>query len=383
MRKHKVWNVMGSKHFYDFPANEIPKLEPVHYILGVSQMGFYLDRVEDTFELPKKIYGNDGLFAERVMKTWNARKKNVGVLLNGIKGSGKTVTSKTICNLSGLPVIMITQAYDGVEKFLASIDQDFIVFIDEYEKIYNRSDNMLTLMDGALSNKHRRLFLLTTNNTHVSEYMLDRPNRVLYRKSYDQVPTEVIEDMVDDLLVRKEWKDDLIRFFASLVTLTIDIIGNVIEEVNIHNELPEEFKEYFNVTQNRKSFNVYFHPTKLQGAQSENDRVLLAVNHTDRTNYNAAYIGRGLQISGNHFGVIKGVHKDGSLSITLYDKGYMKSFPKVLMPLAKKVVRISFEEQGYLVHQNYRSSFGGWHGAGRGAAQVADGIGAYDMDDDY
>jgi hypothetical protein len=80
-----------------------------------------------------------------------------------------------------MPVIIIHERYNGISNFLNEIQHDFIVFFDEYEKMYDERDHsILTVMDGVLNNAFRKIFLLTTNKIHVSENMLERPGRIRY-----------------------------------------------------------------------------------------------------------------------------------------------------------------------------------------------------------
>lgn len=56
---------------------------------------FYLNKIED-FKLPKKLYG-DFSFCDRILNTFDNTEKNLGVLLSGEKGSGKTILAKKVC----------------------------------------------------------------------------------------------------------------------------------------------------------------------------------------------------------------------------------------------------------------------------------------------
>ena len=84
----------------------------------------------------KQLYGVDETLVKHVIDTYEKQpiKKNIGVLLNGAKGTGKTVTAKIMANKLGLPVIICDKSYDGLATFLASINHDCIFFFDEFEK---------------------------------------------------------------------------------------------------------------------------------------------------------------------------------------------------------------------------------------------------------
>ena len=56
----------------------------------------FLERIADKFYFGFKLYGIDETFVTHVLDTYSkqASKHNLGVLLNGAKGTGKTVTAK-------------------------------------------------------------------------------------------------------------------------------------------------------------------------------------------------------------------------------------------------------------------------------------------------
>jgi hypothetical protein len=209
---------------------------------------FYLDHVQDSFTFPYKIYGVETEFIQRVKKSWHNTTGNMGVLLNGLKGTGKTVTAELICNELNLPVILVQKHYPGLVSFLNSIQQDVIIFIDEYEKTYNKYDNsLLSVMDGVFRTDSRKMFLLTTNELTIEKNMLQRPSRIRYIKSYTDLTLDVIMEVVDDKLIHKHLRDCTIKMISELPIITMDLVKAVVEEVNIHNEDPTLFKHIFNV----------------------------------------------------------------------------------------------------------------------------------------
>jgi hypothetical protein len=165
-----------------------------------------------------------------------------------LKGTGKTVTAELICNELNLPVILVQKHYGGLVSFLNSIQQDVIIFIDEYEKIYNKYDNsLLSVMDGAFRTDTRKMFLLTTNELSIERNMLQRPSRIRYIKSYTDLTLDVIMEVVDDKLIHTYLRDCTIKMISELPIITMDLVKAVVEEVNIHQQDPALFKDIFNV----------------------------------------------------------------------------------------------------------------------------------------
>lgn len=157
-----------------------------NYTVGVDPLGnFYLDQIED-FELPAKFYGNTLRYSDRIINTFWDRPAQTGVLLNGEKGSGKTLLAKNISvqlAKQGVPTIVINRDYtgDGFFKLLQDITQPCVVLFDEFEKVYDKEDQeqILTLLDGVFASK--KLYILTVNDKwRVNDHMRNRPGRLFY-----------------------------------------------------------------------------------------------------------------------------------------------------------------------------------------------------------
>lgn len=256
-----VWSKVGNSYSLAEISHQEPILPVGIYRLEYNQMfnQFYLDHVQDKFSFPYKIYGVETEFINRVKKSWDNTSSNMGVLLNGLKGTGKTVTAELICNKMELPVILVQKHFEGLVSFLNSIQQDVIIFIDEYEKVYNKYDNsLLSIMDGVFRTDSRKMFLLTTNELSIDRNMLQRPSRIRYIKSYTDLSLNVIMEVVDDKLTHKHLRECTVNMISELPIITMDLVKSVIEEVNIHEQNPYQFKEYFNVEGDRSDiFNVY------------------------------------------------------------------------------------------------------------------------------
>lgn len=258
---NSVWSKSGNSYRLTEISHQQDLLPSGVYRLEYNEpFGyFYLDHVQDKFSFPYKIYGVESGFIDRVKKTWENTHNNMGVLLNGLKGTGKTVTAELICNEMQLPVILVQKHYEGLVSFLNSVQQDVIVFIDEYEKVYSKYDNsLLSVMDGAFRTDSRKMFLLTTNDLTIEKNMLQRPSRIRYIKSYTDLTLDIIMEVVDDKLVHTHLRDQTIKMISELPIITMDLVKSVIEEVNIHNEDPALFKDYFNVQGDQSEvYNVY------------------------------------------------------------------------------------------------------------------------------
>lgn len=311
------WTYSANNYFLREVSQNLETLPVAVYKLEESMtQGVFLSRIQDKFDFPYKVYGIETGFINRVKKTYDNTKGNLGMILNGVKGTGKTVTAKQICNNLGLPVIIISHSSENIPGFINDIQQNVIIFIDEYEKIYSDNDHsVLTVMDGALDNGFRKVFLLTTNKLYVNDNLLQRPGRIRYVKTYKDLSREAIEEIVDDKLLDKKFKEDIIDFIANLETITVDIVKAIIDEVNIHNEVPTVFEDVFNIEKLEDKYDIYKIVT---GKKPELVYTQAEINHDY---FDQEAIGYELHVDRRHgLGVIEEIIDDKTVKVSKYDR---------------------------------------------------------------
>lgn len=238
----------------------MPTLDDGIYQINQTPMTgeLYLERIAEEFHFGFKLYGIDEKLVGHVLDTYNNQptKKNIGVLLNGAKGTGKTVTAEVIANRLGLPIILCDTPYPGLATFLASINHDCVFFFDEFEKNFRMKcedddcagEDLLSIMDGVYNSDNCHVFILTTNELRINDNLISRPSRVRYLKSFNSVlDKKVLEEFIDDNLIYKEYKEEIIEFIDSLTLATIDIVKSIVDEVNIHKCSVNDFKHFFNI----------------------------------------------------------------------------------------------------------------------------------------
>ena len=206
-----------------------------------------LERIDDTFRFDFKIYDLDCEdILLKIIKTWTSdlfreSNKNLGVIFNGIKGTGKTIAAKLLCNRIGLPVIVISKPVDGILEFIQSLHFESIVLIDEAEKTFHEEQEVLLKMIDGVYNNMRKLYILTTNKLSIDENLLGRPGRIRYIREFSNLSARAVNDVIDDNLKDVSLKEEILKLVDSLEISTIDILKVIIDECNIMGSVPSGF----------------------------------------------------------------------------------------------------------------------------------------------
>lgn len=169
-----------------------------------------LEEIDETFTFNFKIYDlKCEQLMQRIIKTWSSdliikSNKNLGVIFNGLKGTGKTIAAKLLSNRMGLPVIVISNPIEGMLEFIQSLCFECIILIDEAEKTFKEEQEILLKMIDGVYNNTRKLYLLTTNKLTIDENLLGQSGRIRYIKEFGNLSAKAVNEVLDDNLVFKQ-----------------------------------------------------------------------------------------------------------------------------------------------------------------------------------
>lgn len=240
---------------------ELPKGS---YTICFDKMsGFYLRQSNNLAVNETKIYGNTESKVDKVLKSYQIANRNLGVILSGQKGIGKSLFARVLANKSEYPIITVSIAVPGIANFISSIEQEVIIIFDEFEKNFCKQDDwdpqveLLPLFDGIDGGK--KLFIVTCNNVNgLNEFLVNRPGRFHYHFVLSN-PTdeEVTEYLIDKL--NPQYYDVIERIvkFASAINVTYDYLRAIVFEINQGYSVEETFSD-LNIT---KSNNIRFNIT--------------------------------------------------------------------------------------------------------------------------
>ena len=202
--------------------------------------------------LPSKVYctQRDERFMDKVINSYNLSEGGfTGVMLAGLKGSGKTVMAKMIANKSDLPIVNIDKNIrphilrNLVEKFG---DTSVCFLFDELDKVLADYDDsfLLQVLDGS-DTKGKHMILFTCNDdSEISEYLIDRCSRIRYWREFDEMSPSLIMEVLNDKLNDKKEVKSLTDFIKdNFEVCSFDNIVSFVKEAN--NYPTTTFEELF------------------------------------------------------------------------------------------------------------------------------------------
>ena len=183
-------------------ARKMDSIPAQVYIPVMSEEGPRLIKGRANYVIPKNPLGDHKLIRDLVVADYSSAKRPVGLILVGLKGSGKTMLSEDICNQvlkMGRPVLHVTSPLPG-EILSAIIDLlgPCVVVFDEFGKVYRKEEMRNTVLTLFSDSETRNVLFIVTSN-HENEFldaMMNRPGRFKYRINYDGIKSQTIVDAV-------------------------------------------------------------------------------------------------------------------------------------------------------------------------------------------
>ena len=222
------------------------------YKVCFSPMAGFSLKLHSDLNVCERIYGNTPNKVKKVLTTFKKFNRNMGIILSGEKGSGKSVFARLLAEQGkelNLPLIIVDEAFNGIADFLESITQECIVLFDEFEKNFNcddeedKQDKLLSLFDGIDNGK--KLYVLTCNRIEaINDYYLNRPGRFHYHFTFGVPTTEEIKEYLENNLNETAISNipDILRLSA-FANFTYDVLRAIVFELNNGYDLSETIQD--------------------------------------------------------------------------------------------------------------------------------------------
>lgn len=250
--KRTVWSLydVGDKTIV---VNEppLPKLKMLP--AGVYRLGFdekteqlWFENVSTSFDLPEKIYGESyKAYANVVYRKYRDSKQNLGFLMTGTKGSGKSMIAEIIGNKviqSLRPVIMLNGEFSiQVLERASKIAGPCMFYWDEFSKYLDRDKQNQLLPFFSSTNIKETLFVIADNETNqLSPYILDRPGRFRYHIRFSGISRDLCDEICKEHgITNKEILEHIYAYIAEN-KISIDVMRVLAQET----KECKDYKEY-------------------------------------------------------------------------------------------------------------------------------------------
>lgn len=266
--KMRIVNTGNSFKIYDNSLKTFESLPVQSYVIRYDKMsGFFLETYPN-ITITEKIYGVHREKVTKVMNSFKIFNRNLGVILSGAKGIGKSICAKLLAEdaiRQGYPLIVVNQYIPGIADYITSIEQEVVVLFDEFDKTFFSGDRdsigdpqteMLTLFDGLSMGK--KLFVVTCNELkNLNDYLVNRPGRFHYHFRFDY-PTdnEIREYLKDKLLNGFDDEIEKVVAFAHKVNLNYDCLRSIAFELSIGNSFEDAIADLNIMNIQREEYNI-------------------------------------------------------------------------------------------------------------------------------
>lgn len=226
---------------YDNSMKTYERIPAQAYLVNFHpQQGFYLTVYSD-IQVSEKVYGVHEAKVNKVMNAFHSFNRNLGVILSGDKGIGKSLFAKLLAATAikdGLPLIIVNSYYAGIGEYLNDIEQEVMILFDEFDKTFasHKEDDpqaeMLTLFDGIAQGK--KLFVVTCNDLkNLNGFLVNRPGRFHYHFRFEYPNDAAITEYLEDKLDSKYYKEiSSVVSFSKKVPLNYDCLRAIAFELN-------------------------------------------------------------------------------------------------------------------------------------------------------
>lgn len=266
----RVVNTGNAYKIYDNSMKTFNQLPAQAYLVNFDKMsGFFLSGF-DEISVQEKVYGVHLEKTEKVLKSFELFERNLGVILSGAKGIGKSLFAKVLsveAIKKGYPLLIVNTYIPGIADYLTSIQQEVVVLFDEFDKTFysakerdsmaDPQSEMLTLFDGLSQGK--KLFVVTCNELkNLNDYLVNRPGRFHYHFRFEYPTNTEIEEYLKDKIPASRYGEiEKVVLFAQKVDLNYDCLRAIAFELSLGLSFEDAVKdlnilnlaqEYYGVT---------------------------------------------------------------------------------------------------------------------------------------
>lgn len=307
--------IVSTGEQYDFYGDSLKVYDVLpaqtYQVVFSKRTGFHLEKYSEVDTSEPKIYGPHVAKVEKVFNAYKSMTRNLGVILSGAKGIGKTLFAKLLAQKAleeGYPLIVVDAYYPGIASFLEQIDQKVMILFDEFEKTFKAVDGvepmneMLPLFDGLTGGN--KLFVVTCNEIRkLNDFLVNRPGRFHYHFRFEYpLPEEISEYLHDKLLEEYYGEISAVVNFSKKVPLNFDCLRAIAFELNTGLNFSEAIKDLNILDTDREKYDVIV--TFNNGSESKYERTINMFSRDKETI-------TGYDFPGDNYGIVSFIPAEG------------------------------------------------------------------------
>jgi len=213
-------------------GNVIDHIPPAVYKLRITKQGLLMTKDRDSFTVPEKCYGRHAFNKKRILEAYRTNPGSTGAILEGLKGSGKSLLAEDVCNnllKQDVPVFMIDDEIpEAMLRMTIALAGPCVLYFDEFGKVYKekKRTELLTLFSDS---GFKKVMFLVTNNEQgeLNEYMINRPGRFRFHISYSDLDVQAAAELLDDYGIHGEMRV-LIQAYIQMNAITFDMLRFIV-----------------------------------------------------------------------------------------------------------------------------------------------------------
>lgn len=201
-------------------SNLIDHVPAMVYKASIGRPGIIMVKDRPTFTLPQLRFGKHNARVKQITASYDRFGKSNGVLLHGLKGSGKSLLAEELGNwmiAQDLPVIMVTEPMGAEELgIIIKAIGPCMVYFDEFGKIYNEKVERERLLPLFSDTSFLGVMFVITGNEaeEFSDYLVNRPQRFRYNIGFG---TSIDLETLHDIMAKMQVSEHLHKAFEAYV----------------------------------------------------------------------------------------------------------------------------------------------------------------------
>lgn len=201
-------------------SNLIDHVPAMVYKASIGRPGIIMVKDRPTFTLPQLRFGKHNARVKQITASYDRFGKSNGVLLHGLKGSGKSLLAEELGNwmiAQDLPVIMVTEPMGAEELgIIIKAIGPCMVYFDEFGKTYNEKVERERLLPLFSDTSFLGVMFVITGNEaeEFSDYLVNRPQRFRYNVGFGSM---IDLETLHDIMAKMQVSEHLHKAFEAYV----------------------------------------------------------------------------------------------------------------------------------------------------------------------